>query len=176
MNSPHLVRKLQNAWKQLSRPKKFLAGCIIISCIVSGWFTLHLIIPDEIDTPPYIRLRLSITEEVVYSNGTVSFTVICIVESYKNYPIPEGDIFLIRNAFICVENDLLDFNSTLGEIKTTSELIVIEGDFSLSANEKVSLTFQTSFDLHNLSHIYVGVLANDPAGFHRWDRYTSIIP
>jgi len=176
VNSPHLVRKLQNAWKQLSRPRKILAGCIIISCIVSGWFTLHLIIPDEFGFPPYIRLGLSITEEVVYSNGTVSFTVICIVESYKNYPIPEGDLYLIRNVFICVENDLLDFNSTLGEIKTTSEIIVIEGDFSLSANEEVSLTFQTSFDLHNLSYMYVGVLANGPTGVRRWDRYTSIIP
>ncbi len=175
MNSPHLVRKLQNAWKQLSRPKKFLAGCIIISCIVSGWFTLHLFIPDGYDSPPNISLRLSITEEEVYSNGTVSFTVICEVESYRNYPIPEGDLYLIRNTFICVENDLLDFNSTLGEIKTTSEITVIEGDFSLSANEEVSLTFQTSFDLHNLSHIYIGVLANGPTGVNRWDRYTSII-
>jgi len=178
VNSPHLVRKLQNAWKQLSRPKKFLAGCIIISCIVSGLFTLNLVnlwFGNEGGEPPRLVLYLKITEEVVYSNGTVSFTVICMVESYKNYPIPEGDLYLIRNAFICVENSLLDFNSTLGEIKTTSELIVIEGDFSLSANEKVSLTFQTSFDLHNLSHIYVGVLANGPTGVRRWDRYSSII-
>ena len=126
--------------------------------------------------PPRLELYLKITEEVVYSNGTVSFTVICIVESYKNYPIPEGDLYLIRNTFVCVESNLIDFNSTLGEIKTTSEIIVIEGDSSLSANEEVSLTFQTTFDLQNLSHVYVGVLANGPAGFHRWDRYTSIIP
>ena len=176
MNSPHLVRKLQNAWNQLSRPRKILAGCIIISCVVSGGFTLHLIIPDEYGIPPYIHLRLSITQEVVYSNGTVSFAVICIVESYKNYPIPEGELYLIEKAFICVENDLLEFNSTLGEMKTTSEITVIEGDFSLSANEEVSLTFQTSFDLHSLSHIYVGVLADGPTGVRRWDRYTSIIP
>jgi hypothetical protein len=179
VNSPHLVRKLQNAWKQLSRPRKILAGCIIISCIVSGWFTLHLVnlsLGNVDGEPPRLDLYLRITEEVVYSNGTVSFTVICIVESYKNYPIPEGDLYLIRNAFICVENDLLDFNSTLGEIKTTSEISVIEGDFSLSANEKISLTFQTSFDSHNLSHLYVGVLANGPTGVRRWDKYTSIIP
>jgi hypothetical protein len=176
VNSPHLVRKLQNAWKQLSRPRKILAGCIIISCVVSGGLTLHLIISDEYGIPPYIQLRLSITQDVVYSNGTVSFTVICIVESYKNYPIPEGELYLIEKAFICVENDLLEFNSTLGEMKTTSEITVIEGDFSLSANEEVSLTFQTSFDLHGLSHIYVGVLADGPTGVRRWDRYTSIIP
>jgi hypothetical protein len=179
VNSLHLVRKLQNAWKQLSRPRKILAGCIIISCIVGGGFTLHLVnlwLGNADAFPPRLELRLKITEELVYSNGTVSFTVICIVESYKNYPIPEGDLYQIRNAFICVENDLLEFNSTLGEMKTTSEITVIEGDFSLSANEEVSLTFQTSFDLHNLSHIYVGVLADGPTGVRRWDRYTSIIP
>jgi hypothetical protein len=179
VNSPHLVRKLQNAWKQLSKPRKILAGCIIISCVVSGGFTLHLVnlwLGNGYGEPPRLVLYLKITEEFAYSNGTVSFTVICIVESYKNYPIPEGDLYLIRNAFVCVENKLLDFNSTLGEIKTTSEITVIEGDFSLSANEEVSLTFQTSFDLHNLSHIYVGVLADGPTGVRRWDRYTSIIP
>ncbi|MHA2076473.1 MAG: hypothetical protein ACXAB0_06650 [Candidatus Thorarchaeota archaeon] len=179
MNSPHLVRKLQNAWKQLSKSRRILAGCIIISCIVSGCFTLHLVnlwFGNEGGEPPRIHLRLSITEEEVDSNGTVSFTVVCIVESYKNYPIPEGDLYLIRNAFICIENDLLDFNSTLGEIKTTSEIDVIEGDLSLSANEEVRLTFQTSFDLQNLSHVYVGVLANGPTGFRRWDLYTSLIP
>ncbi len=179
MNSPRLLRKLQNAWRQLSRPRKILAGCIIISCIVSGGFTLHLVnlwFGNVDGEPPRLALYLTITEEGVYSNGTVSFTVICIVESFKNYPIPQGDLYQIEKAFICVENDLLDFNSTLGEIKTTSEITVIEGDFSLSANEKVSLTFQTSFDLHNLSHIYIGVIANGPTGIHRWDLYTSIIP
>jgi hypothetical protein len=179
VSSPNLVRKLQNAWNQLSRPRKILAGCIIISCIVGGGFTLHLVnlwLGNADGEPPRLVLYLKITEEFVYSNGTVSFTVICIVESYKNYPIPEGDLYLIRNAFICVESNLLDFNSTLGEIKTTSEITVLGGDFSLGANEEVSLTFQTSFDLQNLSHAYVGVLANGPAGYHRWDRYTSIIP
>ena len=129
--------------------------------------------------PPSLSLYLKITEKEVYSNGTVSFTVICMVESYKNYPIPEGDIFQIKKAFICVEDRLLDFNSTLGEIKTTSEVTVTEGDFSLSANEKVSLTFQTSFDLHNVSHVYVGVFAvfTPPEGtVTRWDGYASIIP
>ncbi|MHA2149306.1 MAG: hypothetical protein ACXAAN_11720, partial [Candidatus Thorarchaeota archaeon] len=101
-------------------------------------------------------------------------------ESYKNYPIPQGDIFQIEKVFICVEDRMLDFNSTLGEIKKTNEITVIEGDFSLSANEKVSLKFQTSFDLHNVSHLYVGVLAvltSDPdSTVTRWDLYTSIIP
>ena len=179
MNSPRHLRKLQNAWRQSSRRRKILAGCIIISCIVSGWFTLYLINlwrGNADGLPPRLSLYLKITEKVVYSNGTVSFTVNCMVESYKNYPIPEGDIYQIEKAFICVENDLIDFNSTLGEIKTTSEVTVIEGDFSLGADEKVSLTFQTSFDLHNLSHVYIGVLANGPTGVRRWDLYTSIIP
>jgi hypothetical protein len=195
VNSPHVFQKLQNAWRQSSRRRKFLAGCIIISCIVSGWFTLYLVNlslgnaddgneddgnEDEWGFFPYLHLGLTITEEEVYSNGTVSFTVICYVESYKNHPIPEGDIFQIKKAFICVENDLLEFNATFGEIKPTSEVPVIEGDFSLSANEQVSLTFQTSFDLHNVSHVYVGVLAvleeYPEGGVTRWDKYTSIIP
>ncbi|MHA2350593.1 MAG: hypothetical protein ACXADL_13290 [Candidatus Thorarchaeota archaeon] len=174
---------MQNAWRQLSRPRKILVGCIIISCIVSGWFTLHLVNlwrGNADGEPPRLVLYLKITEEVVYSNGTVSFTVSCIIESYKNYPIPQGDIFQIEKVFICVEDRMLDFNSTLGEIKNTNEITVIEGDFSLSANEKVSLKFQTSFDLHNVSHLYVGVLAvltSDPdSTVTRWDLYTSIIP
>ncbi|MHA1964986.1 MAG: hypothetical protein ACXACG_09910, partial [Candidatus Thorarchaeota archaeon] len=110
---------MQNAWKQLSRPRKILAGCIIISCIVSGGFTLHLVNLwfGNVDAfPPRLDLYLTIPEDGVYSNGTVSFTVICIVESYKNYPIPQGDIFQIEKVFICVEDRMLDFNSTLGEI------------------------------------------------------------
>jgi hypothetical protein len=113
---------------------------------------------NGIDEPPHLHLGLSITEERIYRNGTVSFSVLCYVESYGNYPIPEGDLYLIKEAFICVENDLLEFNSTLGELKTTSEVTVIEGDFSLSANEQVSLTFQTSFDLYNLSHMNASLI------------------
>jgi hypothetical protein len=183
VNSPHLLRNLQNAWKQSSRHRKVLAGCIIISCIFGGWFTLHLFnlwLGNTDGEPPRLDLYLKITEEGVYSNGTVSFTIICIVESYKNYPIPQGDVFQIEKVFICVEDRILDFNSTFGEIKSTSEVTVIEGDFSLSANEQVSLTFQTSFDLHNVSHTYVGVLAvleeYPEGGVTRWDKYTSIIP
>jgi hypothetical protein len=105
--------------------------------------------------------------------------VLCYAESYKNYPIPEGDIFQIKKAFICVENDLLEFNATLGEIKPTHEITVVEGDFYLCANEDVRLEFQTSFDLHNVSHVYVGVLAilekYPEGGITRWDKYTSII-
>ena len=183
MNSPHVFRKLQNAWRQSSRRRKILAGCLIITCIFSGWFTLYLAnlwLGNEVGEPPRLSLSLDITEERVYRNGTVLFTVICIVESYKNYPIPQGDIFQIKKAFICVENDLLEFNSTLGEIKPTHEVTVIEGDFYLSASEKVSLTFQTSYDLHNVSYVYVGVLAvldkYPNTGITRWDKYTSIIP
>lgn len=184
MNSPSVFRKLRNAWSQASRRKKLLAGCIILLCIFSGWFTLYLANPwlESQDDPyiPILATGLDITEEVVYSNGTVSFVVICHVSaSSKNYPIPEGDIYHIKRAFICVEDRLLEFNATLGEIKTTSEVTVIEGDFSLSAHEEVSLTFQTTFDLHNLSHIYIGVLAarseNPNTAISRWDRYTSII-
>ena len=156
---------------------------MIIICIFSGWFTLYLVnlsLGNEDYFPPRLHLRLRITEDEVYSNGTVSFTVICMVESIKDYPIPEGDLYQIEKAFICVENHLLDFNSTLGEIKTSSEVTVIEGDFSLGADEKVSLKFQTSFALHNVSHIYVGVLAvlseYPDSGVTRWDLYTSIIP
>jgi hypothetical protein len=181
VNSPSILRKLRNAWRQSSRRRKILAGCIVISCIVSGWFTLHLVNhlrepQDDFGIPPFLSLGLDITEEVVHNNGTVSFTVICDVFSYKNYPIPEGDIYKIEKAFICVERRLLEFNATLGEIKNTSEVTVIEGDFSLSAYEQVSLKFQTSFDLHNLSHIYVGVLADGPTGLRRWDQYTNILP
>ncbi|MFW9863748.1 MAG: hypothetical protein ACFFET_15765 [Candidatus Thorarchaeota archaeon] len=154
-----------------------LAGCIIIACIVSGGLTLYLVSPSPDDGElPRLVLYLKITDKAVYSNGTVSFTVICMVESFKNYPIPQGDLYHIEKAIICVEDRLIDFNSSLGEIKTTSEITVIDGDFSLAVNEKVSLTFQTSFDLHNLSHVYVGVLANGPTGIRRWDGYTSIIP
>ncbi|MFW9862638.1 MAG: hypothetical protein ACFFET_10165 [Candidatus Thorarchaeota archaeon] len=158
-----------------------LAGCIIIACIVSGGLTLYLVSPSPDDGElPRLVLYLKITDKVVYSNGTVSFTVICMVESFKNYPIPQGDLFHIEKVFICVEDRLIDFNSSLGEIKTTSEIPVVDGDFSLSANEKVSLTFQTSFGLHDLSHVYVGVLAVltiDPdRTVTRWDGYTSIIP
>ena len=181
MNLPHRLQKLQNAWRQSSRRRKILAICIIITCIFGGGLTLYLVNllfgPSDWDgIPPHLHLGLRITEEGVYRNGTVSFTVSCYVESYKNYPIPESDLYQIEKAFICTERQLLEFNSTLGEIKTISEITVIEGDFSLCANEEVSLKFQTTFDLHNLSNIYVGVLALGPDDVvHRWDRYASII-
>ena len=183
MNSPSYFQKSQNAWRQLSKRRKILAGCIVISCIVGGWFILYLVDLSQRSwngEPPRLSTGLRITEEGVYSNGTVSFTVFCEVESYKNFPIPEGDIYRIEKAFICVEDDLTEFNSTLGEIKHISEVTVIEGDFTLGAYEEVSLKFQTSFALHNVSHVYIGVLAVRASSQNgvvvRWDLYTSIIP
>ena len=185
MNPSSLFQKLQNAWRQSSRRRKILAGCVIIASIFSGWFTFYLVNlllgPSDWDgIPPHLSSGIKITDEGVYQNGTVLFTAICDVESYKNFPIPEGDLYQIKKAFICVEDDLIDFNSTFGEIKNISDITIIEGDLTLSANEQVCLMFQTSFALHNVSHLYVGVLvvrATSSSGvITRWDKYTSVIP
>ncbi len=185
MNTPQLIQRLKASWKHSSKRKKSLlfSGAIFFS-LISGWFTLHLIYfsynaifnpSSEDPEPPRLVLYLNITRESIYSNGTVFFSVVCIVESYGNYPIPQDDLFQIEKAFICVNDDLLAFNSSFGDIKNASEISVITGDLNLAAGEEVFLKFQTSFDFQNLTNMYVGVIANGPIGvMDRWDRYTTI--
>lgn len=184
MNTLQLVQRLKTSWKHSSKRKKRLlfSGAIFFS-LISGWFTLHLIFfsynaifnssNGEYQPPPRLVLNLNITREAIYSNGTVFFSVVCIVESYGNYPIPQGDLYQIEKAFICVNDDLLSFNSSLGDIKNASEISVITGDLNLAAGEEVFLKFQTSFDFQSLTNLYVGVIANGPTGVMRWDRYTD---
>ncbi|MFW9856959.1 MAG: hypothetical protein ACFFFG_18055, partial [Candidatus Thorarchaeota archaeon] len=105
---------------------------------------------------------------------TVIFTVVCVVISYNNYPIPEGDLYEIEKAFVSLEDDILDFNSSIGEAKPTTELTLITGDFNLAPLEAARVKFHTSFDLNGLVTVYIGVIANGPTGVQRWDKYTTI--
>lgn len=96
------------------------------------------------------------------------------------YPIPEGIIYNITNAFVCTEDDLLAFDKSMDDIRDITNVTIVSGDISLAAAETVTIRFQTSFPLQPGSHLYVGVLAelvlDRPSAITRWDLYTQVIP
>ena len=80
--------------------------------------------------------------------------------------------------FVCIEDDLVEFNDSLGDIQSIENISVLFGDFHLSADEEVRLEFQSRFPLQAETHVYIGVLARtcwEPPRINRWDRYTTVL-
>ena len=182
MVSGFRINQALKKWQQLSQRTKILGLVLLVTSLVSGsillhWLYLSLNEPEfpAGGEPPYAHFGLRIANETVYANGIVRFTVVCYGESYGGYPLPEEDLYQITQAFICTENDLLEFNATLGEIKDPMDLKIMIGDFNLAVNDTLSLEFQTSFPLTPGFHLYIGVFANGPTGLHRWDLYTTVL-
>ena len=180
------VRKLTDQWHNLSFHTKIIGvGALLIVLIISTTVLMNMYIHwlqtanDESKIPdpdgPYAHFGLKITDEEVYTNGTIRFTAYCYFDSYGGFPIPEDDLYQIIKVFICMKDDLVEFNDSLGDIQNVENISVLFGDFHLSADEEVRFEFQTRFPLQAEAHLYIGVLASHTTSLTRWDRYTTVL-
>jgi hypothetical protein len=170
---------LINQWKKLLLHTRILS----IGVVLTFSFIILLIIGPTLKgdnnfddpEPPHGAYWLKITDESVYNNGTISFTIICIFESYGGVPTPEYDLFQVIEVFICTEDDLLEFNDTLGDIQAIESIIVLRGDFFLKAYEELEILFYTNFPLDLGLKLYTGVFTKHGSAIGRWDRYTTVV-
>ncbi|MFX1286057.1 MAG: hypothetical protein ACFFB5_20605 [Promethearchaeota archaeon] len=178
------VRKLTAQWqKASSRTKVISVGALVIILTISTTALINLYIHglqtsnDETEDPygPRASFGLILTDEEVYTNGTIRFTVYCDFNSYGGFPIPENDLFQIAKVFVCLKDDLVEFNESLGDIQNVECTTVLFGDFRLSAHEEVRLEFQSRFPLQAETQLYVGVLAFHTTVLTRWDLYTTVL-
>jgi len=181
------VRKLTDQWHRLGFHTKVIGiGALLTVLIISTTVLINLYIHwlqtsnDETENPygPYAHSGLNITNEEVYTNSTIRFTVHCYFRSYGGYPIPEDDLYQITKVFVCMEDDLVEFNDSLGDIQDVENTSVLFGDFRLSPYEEVRLEFQSCFPLQAEAQLYIGVLAMtcwEPPSINRWDRYTRVL-
>lgn len=176
------LHKFIDQWHKLHFRTKILAVGALVSVLLMGcigFVAIHQFsqTKDESEIPegPYANFGLNITNEEVYVDMTVRFTVHCYFHSYGGYPIPEGDLFQIIQVFVCLEDDLLEFNDSLGDIQSIENISVLFGDVCLSADEEVRLEFQSRFPLQAETPVYIGVFALHTTSLTRWDRYTTVL-
>lgn len=168
-------------WRELSTRRKIVGFGVIFIVLASGAIILiNIIGPINLFSGPgregpYASFGLRIRDEEVYANGSVRFTVYCDFKSYQGYPKPEGELYQISKVFVCTEDDLKEFNTSFGEIQDIEDVIVLTGNVNLAVEEEVSIEFQVSYSLKAGEFTYVGVLADGPTGFRRWDLYTQIL-
>jgi hypothetical protein len=161
--------------------KKVIGIAIFLFLIIAGPIVLiNLYGPGNFFSDPGGELPsashgLRIKDESVYTNGSVKFSIYCFFNSYKEYPVPKEDLYFIKKVFVCLEDDLLVFNKSFGEIKDMENVTGSSDDFDLGVNEEIIIQFQVSYSLQRNAYIYVGVFANDSGGYHRWDKYTQIL-
>ncbi|MFX1249572.1 MAG: hypothetical protein ACFFBQ_19430 [Promethearchaeota archaeon] len=179
------VRKLIDQWLKTRFRTKIISIGALLAVLMMGttvFVAIYWLPKDKNDSwipeGPYAVFGLNITTEEVYVNKTIRFTVQCFFISYGGYPIPEDDLFQITKVFVCLEDDLLEFNDSIGDIQDVESTSVLFGDFCLSPYEEVRLEFQSRFPLQAEAQLYIGVFAMtcwEPPSINRWDRYTTIL-
>ena len=165
--------------KQAIRTKLLIISpiLIIITSIIGVWaINLASHEPSSDITHFFVGTGLHIKDEEVYANGTINFSVYCKVTVSGGYAIPEGILYNITQTFVCSENDLLEFDKSIGDIQDITNVTIVSGDIFLEAAETVTIRFQTSFPLQSGINVYIGVLAEGPSGYRRWDLYTPVLP
>jgi hypothetical protein len=179
------LRKLVDQWHNLRfRTKIISIGALLTVLIINTTVLIHIHLlqtaSEESESPegPYAHFGLKIIDDKVYTNSTIQFTVYCYFDSYGGYPIPEDDLFQIIQVFVCIEDDLIEFNDSLGDIQSIESTSVLFGDVHLSPNEEVRLEFQSRFPLQAKTHVYIGVFAEtcwEPPSINRWGLYTTVL-